>query len=105
MDVTSPVIFTHQLLEIIKERKKSHFSIDQVNYLADQIITAVRNNKITRMEHIKQIKSNIQEREQMEKALICPRCGNDLVLRNGKYGKFYGCSNYPYCRYTLGIGD
>lgn len=26
---------------------------------------------------------------------ICPRCGGNLVRRNGKYGSFYGCSNYP----------
>lgn len=31
----------------------------------------------------------------------CPRCGGELVLRQGKYGKFYGCSNYPKCRYTI----
>ena len=30
---------------------------------------------------------------------ICPRCGGELVLRNGKYGKFKGCSNYPNCRF------
>ncbi|MCR4681811.1 MAG: topoisomerase DNA-binding C4 zinc finger domain-containing protein [Clostridiales bacterium] len=30
---------------------------------------------------------------------ICPRCGGDLVLRHGKYGDFYGCSNYPECRF------
>ncbi len=30
----------------------------------------------------------------------CPRCGDELVLRNGKYGYFFGCSNYPKCRYT-----
>lgn len=24
----------------------------------------------------------------------------DLMERQGKYGKFYGCSNYPRCRYT-----
>ena len=23
-----------------------------------------------------------------------------LVLRSGKYGQFYGCSNYPQCKYT-----
>ncbi|MBI3584540.1 MAG: topoisomerase DNA-binding C4 zinc finger domain-containing protein [Nitrospinae bacterium] len=23
-----------------------------------------------------------------------------MVLRNGKYGKFYGCSKYPYCKGT-----
>lgn len=25
----------------------------------------------------------------------CPKCGADMVLRDGKRGKFYGCSNYP----------
>lgn len=26
-----------------------------------------------------------------------------LVVRNGKFGKFIGCSNYPKCRYTKNI--
>lgn len=30
---------------------------------------------------------------------ICPRCGGNLVIRNGKYGEFYGCSNYPKCKF------
>lgn len=30
----------------------------------------------------------------------CPRCGSRMILRNGKYGKFYGCSKFPYCRGT-----
>jgi len=30
----------------------------------------------------------------------CPKCGHDLVLRYGKYGKFISCSNFPDCRYT-----
>ncbi len=30
----------------------------------------------------------------------CPKCGKKLVLREGKYGKFYGCKGYPECRYT-----
>ena len=29
----------------------------------------------------------------------CPECGHDLVVRNGKYGKFIACSNYPECKY------
>ena len=36
--------------------------------------------------------------------LKCPKCGNNLVLRIAKKGanagnQFYGCSNYPKCRY------
>ena len=31
---------------------------------------------------------------------ICPLCGEKLVIRNGRYGKFIGCSSYPKCKYT-----
>lgn len=31
---------------------------------------------------------------------ICPQCGGKLIMRNGKYGFFIGCSNFPKCRYT-----
>ena len=30
----------------------------------------------------------------------CPFCGGELTLRNGKYGRFWGCSNYPKCKFT-----
>lgn len=30
----------------------------------------------------------------------CPRCGHDLIIRWGRYGKFISCSNFPDCRYT-----
>lgn len=33
----------------------------------------------------------------------CPKCGGELMKRNGKFGPFYGCSNYPECRYTKNI--
>ncbi len=31
---------------------------------------------------------------------ICPRCSSKMILRKGRYGKFYGCSKFPYCRGT-----
>jgi DNA topoisomerase-1 len=30
----------------------------------------------------------------------CPKCGNPLVIRWGRYGKFIGCSTFPTCRHT-----
>lgn len=30
----------------------------------------------------------------------CPRCNSRMVLRNGRRGKFYGCSRFPYCKGT-----
>ncbi|GAB6043952.1 type I DNA topoisomerase [Endothiovibrio diazotrophicus] len=29
----------------------------------------------------------------------CPKCGGDLVVKKGRYGKFIGCNNYPKCRH------
>ncbi|MCR5592942.1 MAG: type I DNA topoisomerase [Saccharofermentans sp.] len=33
----------------------------------------------------------------------CPDCGGDLVIKDGRNGKFIACSNYPDCRYTRNI--
>ena len=35
-----------------------------------------------------------------EKGKLCPICNSVMILRNGKYGNFYGCSKYPYCKGT-----
>jgi DNA topoisomerase-1 len=29
----------------------------------------------------------------------CPRCESNLVLKQGRYGEFTACTNYPECRY------
>lgn len=29
----------------------------------------------------------------------CPLCGNDLVIKKGRYGEFVACSDYPNCKY------
>jgi len=31
---------------------------------------------------------------------ICPKCKARLVVRMGRFGKFYACSNFPKCKYT-----
>lgn len=30
----------------------------------------------------------------------CPMCGGTLLKRKGKFGTFYGCGNFPACRFT-----
>ena len=30
---------------------------------------------------------------------ICPECGKPLVVKLGKFGKFFACTGYPECRY------
>lgn len=36
---------------------------------------------------------------EVQEERTCPECGSPLVLRRGKYGEFWGCSNYPKCKH------
>ena len=67
----------------------------------DDIVNIIKSNNITdksiKKKHINNIKENIIDNDTSK----CPKCGGKLVERNGKYGKFIGCSNYPKCRYTI----
>ena len=44
--------------------------------------------------------NNMEKKEPEKTGEICPECGKDLVKRNGKYGEFVACSNYPECKYV-----
>jgi len=41
----------------------------------------------------------MEKKEAESTGEACPECGSDLVIRNGKYGEFVACSNFPKCRY------
>ena len=36
--------------------------------------------------------------EPVETDIICDKCGHKMLLRDGRYGKFLGCSNFPKCK-------
>lgn len=101
-----PVIYRQQLIQTIRDRSKiPSLSNEVVDYYTEILHKIIKQNRITKRDHIRQVKKNFRERKRIEKALVCPKCGVDLVIRKGKYGKFYGCSNYPRCRYTRKIGE
>ena len=35
----------------------------------------------------------------------CPDCGEQLVIKHGRFGEFISCSNYPTCKYSRQIVD
>ena len=64
----------------------------------DEVYNKLKNARsdMTNKEHVKNIKTTQKELKEN----ICPRCGGELVLRQSKDGrKFYGCSNYPKCKF------
>ena len=48
---------------------------------------------------LKEAFDKLPKKEAVKTGEDCPNCGSPLVIRNGKYGEFTACSNYPACKY------
>lgn len=82
---------------IVSKVENKKISSERVKEIYDKINEYKTNPKISKKEHLNKIREN---REKI-KNNICPRCGGNLVLRTSKSGsEFYGCSNFPRCKFT-----
>lgn len=72
---------------------------NDIKELSNIIIFNNIDDKALRKQHVKDIHTKINNDRKLENNMICPKCGNELVQRNGKYGKFIGCSDFPKCKY------
>lgn len=75
------------------EQREVIYTKEQVDDIYVKLQSQTNVSDATKEKHIADIKERIE-------GTVCPFCGGELILRNGKYGKFYGCSNYPKCKYT-----
>jgi len=51
--------------------------------------------------NLKQKYEEVSKKDLTEKTeKICPKCKAPLLIRLGKFGKFYACSRFPKCKYT-----
>ncbi len=87
------------LRKFIKRRKEFKMGREDIDSLYNIINNLKSKNKVSKRKHVKNIKTMLNNIDDN----ICPRCNSKLLLRNGKNGKFYGCSNYPKCTFTKKI--
>ena len=53
------------------------------------------------MDEIAKGKTSIASQKLAEKiGETCPNCGGELLRRQGRFGEFIACSNYPKCKYS-----
>ena len=95
------VVNNCHLIDAILQHKDIVIPQQGISTFAEIIQQSALTDKDTKIKHVKNVRSNIYERESKIRKGICPRCGGTLVQRQGKYGSFYGCSNYPNCKFTL----
>lgn len=121
------VIQTKHLKRTIKQYTTQKISDEQLSRISKMLHTRIPETKQQKkeikkrhLEHVKQIakpkpaKKNVSkvkvepitagpvivEPVSVAKHATCPKCGSNLIMRNGKRGSFYGCQGFPKCRFT-----
>lgn len=94
------VIYEKSLLEVIYGYQTIYLKDDDVRTVLEIIKSGNLRESVSDRQHVKNLKTTAKEVNATIKSGICPKCGGYLVERSGKYGHFYGCSNYPKCKFT-----
>lgn len=98
----------HTVASICSKIENPLLSDEQIIVMYEKLYPYTQVDAATKTQHIENVEkkldpASVQEPPHMR---TCPRCGGSLVLRTASRGanagnKFYGCSNYPKCRYIV----
>ncbi len=101
INVDQPVLNMWDVIPYIKTIRNVVLSEEQMEDYCQRLLKVSSREESDRERHLANIAMNKVRRDERLAAGLCPLCGSKLVLRNGKYGEFWGCSGYPRCTYIL----
>jgi hypothetical protein len=107
---STQVIHIPQLENVIKQRNQRRLSdseLAEVNHILERLLIKDKKQKSDlRKKHVEAIRNKPKEKVMVgiQHNKVCPRCGGELSLKKGKFGSFYGCSNFPKCKHTRQVG-
>lgn len=119
------VINRYNLLKILSQNaslSKTYLSDTEINNIYNKLYPLTQISDMQKTAHINNVQSHNHKHSSTPNTStqslnstvtydkICPRCGRQLILRTATKGKnsgnkFYGCSNFPKCRYVENIKD
>ncbi len=117
------VINRYNLLSAVQQniaKTGIQLSPEKIDNLFEKLYPFTQIEEAEKMAHITNIQQNTQRSFSQPisntkvtsniERIICPRCGEKLVVRIARKGehqgkKFLGCSNYPKCRYIQSLSD
>lgn len=95
------VIYEKKLLSTISEYKTVYLSDEDVNKVVETLEANNIREEVSDKQHVKNLRKVEKEINAKIRSGICPKCGGHLIKRKERYGSFYGCSNYPKCKFTI----
>lgn len=103
VNTVTDVIYSSQLVRTIKRYSGSNLTETEKENIFNKINALNRIATYNKRKHINAIKQRIEKRDNSIRENICPQCGGRLMLRKGKFGDFFGCTNYPKCTNTINL--
>lgn len=93
------VITTWRLLGRILSHRNRRLTDEQVAEFCTLLEAFRKTDKDAVKSHVASVQEKARKTKEMVNAGLCPKCGGALVKRRSRYGSFYGCSNYPKCKF------
>lgn len=94
------VLYYSEIVRFIESKKIVLLSDAEIETTVKMLSRLPKYTRKESSKHIKQVRSQINKSQKAVYNGKCPKCGGTLIKRNGQYGTFYGCSNYPKCKFT-----
>lgn len=88
-------VFNLAQLKKILIQGKPVLNAEKMDAAYQALTEAKESNHTSARQHVAGINKMLEEINEN----ICPRCKGKLIKKNGKYGEFYGCENYPTCKF------
>lgn len=103
VEAEQPVLRMWDVVPYIKQYHDKVLSAEQMGYYRRRLLEVISTSEADRKSHLDNVHRNQERRDAAVASGRCPLCGGRLILRNGRYGSFYGCSNYPNCTYKINL--
>ena len=89
--------FTAELeekLDTVAEGNQSWVEVVEDFYKDFAVVLAIAEEEIEQIEIVEEVSD-----------VICEKCGKNMVVKHGRFGKFLACPGYPECKNTKAIVD
>ena len=98
LDDSKVVMRLDSLVGELKRRQRI-LSREEIADIARRLQSA-DSKEASRRRHAASARRTAASQEKTIRNGLCPRCGGRLILRESKTGAFFGCENFPHCRFS-----
>lgn len=102
------VVYAGGYIRFIKSKVQPILSELEVLNLCKKIESGRLTSSIkTHIDHVKHVKTIVEQKQQVKDENACPKCGQAMVLRKPRNGgnEFWGCSAFPKCRTVKSLAN